>query len=58
MNKLQMELEAVYRLLNAIPVKGDEVDIMAGARNSLRKAFRLAAEMPEITEEVPEDGGQ
>ena len=42
MSELQKELEAVWKLLAAIPVQGDAVDILAAARGGLRRAFKLA----------------
>ena len=42
MSELQKELEAVWKLLAAIPVQGDAVDVLAAARGGLRRAFKLA----------------
>lgn len=44
MNDTQKELDQAYKLLSAIPVQGDSVDIMYAARERLRKAFALAAD--------------
>ncbi len=42
MNELQKELEAAWKLLAAIPVQGDAVDVMAAARGALRRAYQMA----------------
>lgn len=53
MTELHEELKQAYAFLSAIPVSGDHVEIMAAAREHLRKAFRLAG--PEKGED---NGGQ
>ena len=47
MSELQKELEAVWKLLAAIPVQGDAVDILAAARGGLRRAYKMAEEEEE-----------
>lgn len=42
MTDLQKELDRAFACLSAIPVSGDGVEIMAAAREHLRKAFKLA----------------
>ena len=42
MSELQKELEAVWKLLAAIPVQGDAVDVLAAARGGIRRAYKLA----------------
>lgn len=54
MNELQKELENVYQLIGMVPVKGDAVDLIAGARAGLRKAFQLAAEKENAPAETEE----
>lgn len=44
MNELQEKLSKAYNLLSAIPVTGDHVEIMAAARELLRKAHKQAGE--------------
>ena len=44
MNELQKELEAAWKLLSEIPVKGDAVDVLAAARGAMRRAYKLAEE--------------
>ena len=47
MTELQKELDRAFRLLAAIPVAGDSVELMASARESLRRAYRLAGQEQE-----------
>lgn len=42
MNEVQKELDRAFRLLSGIAVSGDGVELMAAARESLRKAYKLA----------------
>lgn len=42
MKELRKELDQAYSLISSIPVNGDGVDIMAAAREHLRKAYRMA----------------
>lgn len=42
MTDLQKELDRAFRLLAAIPVAGDGVELMVSARECLRRAYRLA----------------
>lgn len=51
MTELHEELKQAYAFLSAIPVNGDHVEIMAAAREHLRKAFKLA-------EKGEDNGGQ
>lgn len=44
MTGLQKELDRAFRLLAAIPVAGDGVELMASARESLRRAYQLAGQ--------------
>lgn len=43
MNELQKELYEAYAALAAIPVSGDHIEVMAAAREHLRRAYKLAA---------------
>ena len=43
MTDLQKEISDVYNALAAIPVAGDHVEVMAAAREHLRRAYKLAA---------------
>lgn len=42
MNEIQKELDQAYRLLATLPVRGDNVEIMASIRQQLRRAYALA----------------
>lgn len=53
MTELQKELDTAFSCLSAIPVKGDHVEMMAAAREHLRKAFQLAQ-----PEKEADNGGQ
>lgn len=44
MKELQEKLNKAFNLLSAIPVNGDNVEIMAAARELLREAHKLAGE--------------
>lgn len=44
MNDIQKEINEAYRMVSAIPVSGDAVDVMAGARIHLKEAFKLAGD--------------
>ncbi|MCI9165614.1 MAG: hypothetical protein HFF64_06400 [Oscillospiraceae bacterium] len=46
-NDIQRELDRAFTLLAAIPVSGDGVELMAGAKERLRTAYRLAGEAEE-----------
>ncbi len=52
MTDLQKEIDQAFKLLSAIPVSGDAVDLMFSARSSLRSAYQMAG-----APEVAEDGG-
>ena len=43
MTDLQKEIDAAYNALAAIPVSGDHVEVMAAAREHLRRAYKLSA---------------
>lgn len=44
MNEKQKLLDEAFRLLSGIPVRGDQVDIMAAARGKLRTLYQLLGE--------------
>lgn len=41
---LKAELDAAFKLISALPVSGDGVDVMAAARERLRTAYKLVEE--------------
>ena len=47
MTELQKEIDMAFACLSAIPVNGDNVEIMAAAREHLREAFQLAQPVKE-----------
>lgn len=47
MNDLQKVLDRVFNLLSTIPVYGDGVELMASARENLRRAYRMAGQEQE-----------
>ena len=42
MTDLQKEINGAYNTLAAIPISGDYVEVMAAAREYLRRAYKLA----------------
>lgn len=52
MTDLQKEINQAFKLISAVPVSGDGVDVMAAAREHLRTAYQMAAP----TEEDGSDG--
>lgn len=55
MTELQKEINQAFKLVSAVPVSGDRVDVMAAARESLRRAYQLAAP-PDDEEKEDTDG--
>lgn len=43
MTELQKELDRAFKMISSVCVSGDGVDMMAAARESLRRAYQLAA---------------
>lgn len=39
MNEILKELDSAFKMISSIPVSGDSVEIMASAKNSLRKIY-------------------
>lgn len=44
MEELKKEMNAAYNLIDAIPVRGNMIEVMAEARQHLRAAYKLAEE--------------
>ncbi len=44
MTELRKELEEAFKLISAVPVNGGNVDVMAEARERLRRAYQMASE--------------
>ena len=51
MNEVQKEINEAFAMLHAIPVTGDSVELLAAAKEHLRRAYRLAG-----TEKEEDDG--
>lgn len=45
MEELKKEMNAAYKLMDAIPVRGDMIEVMAEARRHLRAAYKIAEDM-------------
>ena len=43
-NDIQKEIDEAYKIISALQASGDTVDLIAGVRSHLRKAYKLAAE--------------
>lgn len=43
MSEVQKKINEAFKLLTAIPVSGDQVELMAAAKESLRQAYQLAS---------------
>lgn len=52
MEELKQEMNAAYRLMGTIPVRGEMTEVMSEARRHLRTAYRLAEELEEKGEET------
>lgn len=47
MEELKKEMNVAYKLMDAIPVRGDMIEVMAEARRHLREAYKLAENLEE-----------
>lgn len=56
MEELRNELKAAYDMASAIPVTGDSVELMAAAKEHLRRAFKLAEECRQEKDEHTKEG--
>ena len=50
MKELMEELDTAFRLMSSVPVTGDAIDLMAGARAKLRHVFEELKKMDESEE--------
>ena len=46
MNELQKTINEAFEYISAIPVSGDAVEVMAAAKDALRRAYKLAEDKP------------
>lgn len=44
MNEIQKEIDSAFKLLSALTVRGEAVDVVAACRTALRCAFQAAGE--------------
>lgn len=51
MDTILKELDVIFQLVSSIPVSGNDVDVMAAARNKLRKVYTQLKE-----QEMENDG--
>ena len=42
MNEIQEEINNAYKMLSSLLVSGDQVDVVAAVKLSLRRAFQMA----------------
>ena len=56
MKDLMKKLEEAYNLLSNIPVSGQAVDAMYGARMKLRAAYQMAEKMIAESKEEEQNG--
>lgn len=49
MNEVQKNINEAFEYMRAIPVTGDAVELMAAAKDALRRAYKLAEDNPEKT---------
>lgn len=52
---IKTEIENAYKLLSAIPVSGDAVDVSAACRAALRNAYQEAKKLEDPEPEKPEE---
>ena len=50
MNDIQKKIQEAHRLISAIAVGGDAVDVMAAARIQLKEAFKMAGDKSALWE--------
>lgn len=53
MDELIKDIESVFQLISSVPVSGESVDVMAAARNKLRK---IHADLNRKSKEVAQNG--
>ena len=58
METVRKEIQNAWRLLSTLPVSGDAVDVLAGCRMALRRAYAACAETPEEREQTAKAGAE
>ena len=48
MKEILKELDSIFKTISAIPVSGDSVEIMAAAKNKLRRVYAEIREIDEV----------
>lgn len=56
MNEVQKAINEAFGYLATIPVSGDSVEVMAVAKDALRRAYALADDKPKADEKKKDDG--
>lgn len=54
--ELQESIIQAFEYIKAIPVTGDAVELMAAAKDALRRAYKLAEDKPEETPKEKDNG--
>lgn len=55
---MQELINEIYQLISAVPVTGDYVDVMAGARGKLRQVYKILGEQEnDVQIEQEEENG-
>lgn len=56
MNEVQKNINEAFACISAISVSGDHVEVMAAAKDALRRAYKLAEDKPEETDKEKTNG--
>lgn len=57
MNEIQKEINNAYKMLSSLLVSGDQVDVVAAVKLSLRRAFQMAKDEEGKDESGETEGG-
>lgn len=55
MNEVQAEINNAYKMLSSLFVSGDQVDVVAAVKLSLRRAFQMAKDEAQKDEAQKEE---
>ena len=55
MNEVQAEINNAYKMLSSLLVSGDQVDVVAAVKLSLRRAFQMAKDEAQKDEAQKEE---
>ena len=56
MDELQKTINEAFSYISAIPVTGDSVELMAAAKDALRRAYKLSEDKPEEAPKEKDNG--